>query len=77
LQIVIALKKQIPPRSTIMTTVAEQSAEVLATAGIKRIDGTVGDSLNGLTDSQAGQDRVAPRPPRRIRGLRGRPPRRI
>ena len=32
-------------------TVADQFAETLAAAGIKRIYGIVGDSLNGLTDS--------------------------
>ena len=34
-----------------MTTVADQFAEILATAGVKRIYGIVGDSLNGLTDA--------------------------
>jgi pyruvate dehydrogenase (quinone) len=32
-------------------TVADQMAEVLAAAGVKRIYGIVGDSLNGFTDS--------------------------
>ncbi len=32
-------------------TVADQFAETLAAAGVKRIYGVVGDSLNGLTDS--------------------------
>src|SRR5438874_6563408 len=32
-------------------TVADQFAETLSAAGIKRIYGIVGDSLNGLTDS--------------------------
>jgi thiamine pyrophosphate-dependent acetolactate synthase large subunit-like protein len=32
-------------------TVADQFAEVLAAAGVKRIYGIVGDTLNGLTDS--------------------------
>src|SRR6202047_3895541 len=32
-------------------TVADQFAETLATAGVKRTYGVVGDSLNGLTDS--------------------------
>ena len=32
-------------------TVADQSAEILAAAGVKRIYGIVGDSLNGLTNS--------------------------
>jgi pyruvate dehydrogenase (quinone) len=34
-----------------MNTVADQFAETLATAGVNRIYGIVGDSLNGLTDS--------------------------
>jgi pyruvate dehydrogenase (quinone) len=34
-----------------MTTVADQFAATLAAAGVKRIYGIVGDSLNGLTDS--------------------------
>src|ERR1700758_564964 len=34
-----------------MTTVAEQFAATLAAAGVKRIYGIVGDSLNGLTDA--------------------------
>jgi thiamine pyrophosphate-dependent acetolactate synthase large subunit-like protein len=34
-------------------SVADQFAETLATAGVKRIYGIVGDSLNGLTDSLA------------------------
>jgi thiamine pyrophosphate-dependent acetolactate synthase large subunit-like protein len=32
-------------------TVADQFAETLAAAGVKRIYGIVGDSLNGLTDA--------------------------
>ena len=32
-------------------TVADQFMEILAAAGVKRIYGVVGDSLNGLTDS--------------------------
>src|SRR5471032_2946685 len=32
-------------------TVAEQFVEVLVTAGVKRVYGIVGDSLNGLTDA--------------------------
>jgi len=31
-------------------TVADQFAEALAAAGVKRTYGIVGDSLNGLTD---------------------------
>jgi pyruvate dehydrogenase (quinone) len=34
-----------------MNTVADQFAETLASAGVKRIYGIGGDSLNGLTDS--------------------------
>jgi pyruvate dehydrogenase (quinone) len=34
-----------------MSTVADQFATILAAAGVKRIYGVVGDSLNGLTDS--------------------------
>ena len=41
-----------------MTTVAEQFAEILAAAGIKRIYGIVGDSLNGLTDAIRKQDKI-------------------
>ena len=32
-------------------TDADQFPEILAAAGVKRIYGIVGDSLNGLTDS--------------------------
>jgi pyruvate dehydrogenase (quinone) len=32
-------------------TVADQFAEISAAAGVKRVYGVVGDSLNGLTDS--------------------------
>src|ERR1700758_802957 len=41
-----------------MTTVADQLAEVLANAGVKRIYGIVGDSLNGLTDSVRRQGKI-------------------
>jgi pyruvate dehydrogenase (quinone) len=34
-----------------MSTVADQFAETLAAAGVKRVYGIVGDSLNGLTDA--------------------------
>jgi pyruvate dehydrogenase (quinone) len=40
-------------------TVADQFAEILAAAGVKRIYGVVGDSLNGLTDSLRRQAKVA------------------
>jgi pyruvate dehydrogenase (quinone) len=39
-------------------TVADQFAQVLAAAGIKRIYGIVGDSLNGLTDSLRRQGKI-------------------
>ena len=41
-----------------MATVAEQFADVLATAGVKRIYGIVGDSLNGLTDAIRRQGKI-------------------
>jgi pyruvate dehydrogenase (quinone) len=41
-----------------MRTVADQFAEVLANAGVKRIYGIVGDSLNGLTDAIRRQGRI-------------------
>ena len=40
-------------------TVADQFAETLAAAGVKRIYGIVGDSLNGLTDSIRRQGKIA------------------
>ena len=39
-------------------TVADQFAEILAAAGVKRIYGIVGDSLNGLTDSIRRQGKI-------------------
>src|SRR5271166_1799870 len=39
-------------------TVADQFAEILAAAGVKRIYGVVGDSLNGLTDSIRRQGKI-------------------
>ena len=39
-------------------TVADQFAETLAVAGVKRIYGIVGDSLNGLTDSIRKQEKI-------------------
>jgi pyruvate dehydrogenase (quinone) len=39
-------------------TVADQFAEVLATAGVKRVYGIVGDSLNGLTDALRRQGKI-------------------
>jgi pyruvate dehydrogenase (quinone) len=40
-----------------MKAVADQFAETLAAAGVKRIDGIVGDSLNGSTDALRRQAR--------------------
>src|ERR1700751_4988950 len=40
------------------TTVADQFAEILAAAGVKRIYGIVGDSINGLTDSLRRQGKI-------------------
>ena len=39
-------------------TVADQFAETLAAAGVKRIYGLVGDSLNGLTDALRRQGKI-------------------
>src|SRR5437870_9442070 len=39
-------------------TVADQFAELLAAAGVKRIYGIVGDSLNGLTDAIRRQGKI-------------------
>jgi len=41
-----------------MKTVADQFAETLAAAGIKRVYGIVGDSLNGLTDAFRRQRKI-------------------
>jgi pyruvate dehydrogenase (quinone) len=41
-----------------MTSVADQFAETLAIAGVKRIYGIVGDSLNGLTDAIRRQAKI-------------------
>ena len=44
--------------ATDMKTVADQIAETLAAAGVKRIYGIVGDSLNGLTDAIRRQGKI-------------------
>jgi len=41
-----------------MKTVADQFAETLATANVKRISGIVGDSLSGLTDAIRRQGKI-------------------
>jgi pyruvate dehydrogenase (quinone) len=43
---------------TMVKTVADQFAETLAAAGVKRIYGVVGDSLNGLTDALRRQGNI-------------------
>jgi pyruvate dehydrogenase (quinone) len=45
-------------RSIVMTTVGDQIATTLAAAGVKRIYGIVGDSLNGLTDAIRRQGKI-------------------
>src|SRR6266436_2148133 len=45
-------------RKVMAKTVAEQFVETLAAAGVKRIYGIVGDSLNGLTDSIRRQGKI-------------------
>jgi pyruvate dehydrogenase (quinone) len=44
--------------SELMRTAADQFAETLAAAGVKRIYGIVGDSLNGLTDALRRQGKI-------------------
>src|SRR5213082_3260230 len=41
-----------------MKTVADQFAQILAAAGVKRIYGIVGDSLNGITDAIRRQGKI-------------------
>src|SRR6188472_1909612 len=41
-----------------MRTVADQFADILAAAGVKRIYGILGDSLNGLTDAIRRQGKI-------------------
>src|ERR1700687_4047071 len=45
-------------RIVMAKAVADQFAEILAAAGVKRIYGIVGDSLNGLTDSIRRQGKI-------------------
>jgi pyruvate dehydrogenase (quinone) len=44
--------------ATFMRTVADQFIDILAAAGVKRVYGIVGDSLNGLTDSIRRQGKI-------------------
>ena len=55
-----AEKKEVGSKTWRITvrTVADQFAETLAAAGVKRIYGIVGDSLNGLTDSIRRQGKI-------------------
>ena len=57
-------------RADMAKTVAGQFAEDLAAAGVKRIHGVVGDSLNGLTDALRRQGKIefGTRRSRRCRG---------
>ena len=41
-----------------MKTVADQFVQTLSAAGVKRIYGVVGDSLNGLTDAIRRQGKI-------------------
>jgi pyruvate dehydrogenase (quinone) len=45
-------------KQTMARTVAEQFAEIFAAAGVKRIYGIVGDSLNGITDAIRKQGKI-------------------
>src|SRR5882757_6465236 len=45
-------------RMAMSMTVAEQFVEVLVTAGVKRVYGIVGDSLNGLTEAIRSHDEI-------------------
>jgi hypothetical protein len=45
-------------RDDMAQTVADQFAEILVAAGVKRIYGIVGDSLNGLTDALRRQGKI-------------------
>ena len=58
--------------------VADLIAETLQEAGVARIYGVVGDSLNGITEAlrARGDDRLDPRPPRGGRRPSRRAPRR-
>ena len=52
-------------------TVADQVAEILVAAGVKRIYGIVGDSLNGLTDFRCAAKAKIEWIPCQARGGRG------
>src|SRR5262249_58176321 len=45
-------------RRVMAQRVADQFVEILAAAGVKRIYGIVGDSLNGLTDALRHQGKI-------------------
>jgi hypothetical protein len=54
----IGLARYFNRRRAMAQTVADQFAETLAAAGVKRIYGIVGDSLNGLTDAIRRQGKI-------------------
>ena len=54
----IGARHEAQERRVIMATVADQFAEVLAAAGVKRIYGIVGDSLIGITDAIRRQGKI-------------------
>ena len=56
-----------------MKTVADQSAETLAAAGVERIHGVVGDSLNGLTDAFRRKRKIPPSLAETLRSSRQHP----
>jgi hypothetical protein len=45
-------------RTKVAKTVADRFAETLAAAGVRRVYGIVGDSLNGLTDGLRRQGKI-------------------
>src|SRR5580704_10062107 len=51
-------KNQTQSARDMAKVVADQFAEILAVAGVKRIYGIVGDSLNGLTDAIRRQGKI-------------------
>jgi pyruvate dehydrogenase (quinone) len=55
---VLTVARQLSESWTMAKSVADQFAGTLAATGVKRIDGIVGDSLNGLTDAIRRQARI-------------------
>src|ERR1700721_1839767 len=52
------VETSIAKRRASMPTVADQFVETLAAAGVKRVYGIVGDSLNGITDAIRRQGKI-------------------